>query len=132
MNFALHCGLIQKFLPILTTEEAPPPCGPTRSVENNRDQSLSDTSQSPSAIGKAGDTIVVNDHIDGEQHFHFILPICECESLSIVVKCQAVLLSVIKQLCEQIRKAAISYVLNECQALEMAYFLQPIYACLMN
>ncbi len=89
MNSALHFGLIQKFSPILATEEAPPPCGPTRSVQDNRDQSLSDTSPSPFVMGKAGDTIVVNDHIDGEQHFHFILPICKCKSVSTVVKGQA-------------------------------------------
>ncbi len=89
MNFALHFGLIQKYSPILTTGEAPPPCGPTRSVEDNRDQSLSDTSQSPSAIGKTDDTTVVNDHIDGEQHFHSILLICKSKSVSVVVKGQA-------------------------------------------
>ncbi len=79
MNFALHFGLIQKYSPILTTEEAPPPCGPTRSVEDNRDQSLSDTSPSPSAIGKTDDTTVVIDHIDGEQHSYFISLICKCK-----------------------------------------------------
>ncbi len=89
MTFALHCGLIQDVLPILTTGEAPPPCGPTRSVEDNRDQSLSDTSPSPFVMGKAGDTIVVNDHIDGEQHFHSILLIYKCKSVSVVVKGQA-------------------------------------------
>ncbi len=89
MNFALHFGLIQKYSPILTTGEAPPPCGPTRSVEDNRDQSLSDTSPSPLFMGKTGATIVVNDHIDGEQHFHYILLICKCKSVSVVVKGKA-------------------------------------------
>ncbi len=86
MNFALHFGLIQKFSPILTTGEAPPPCGPTRSVEDNRDQSLSDTSPSPLLMGKTDDTIVVNDHIDGEQHFHSISLIFKCKFATLVVK----------------------------------------------
>ncbi len=87
--FALHFDLIQNVLTILTKGEAPPPCGPTRSEEDTRDQSLSDTSPSILIMGKADDTTVVNDHIDGEQHFLSILPICKCKSVSVVVKRQA-------------------------------------------
>ncbi len=74
----------------MTTGEAPPPCGPTRSVEGNRDQNLYDTSPSPLVMGKTDDTTVVNDNIAGEQHFYFISLLCKCKSVSIVAKGQAV------------------------------------------
>ncbi len=98
MNFALHFGLIQKFSPILTTGEAPPPCGPTRSVEGNRDQNLYDTSPSPLVMGKTDDSAVVNDNIDGEKPFHSISLIFKCKFATPVVKSRAMrnLPSVIK------------------------------------